>query len=183
MNDLVLIGGKLAIICLVAALALGIVNAITAPEIVRVKERQLQAALDQVSIGGSIGEVIEVKSGAVDSYYPLNMSGGLGYVIKLIGIGYGGDMEILTSYRESGKILAVTLMDNAETPGLGKEAERPQYMEMFVSHGGESDIPTSKQELETREADAISGATITFLGIGEALSAGERFVQSIREAK
>ena len=183
MNDLVVTGGKLAIICIVAALALGIVNAITAPEIVRVKERQLKAALDQVSLGGSLGAPTEVGSDGVDTYYPLNVLGIRGYVLKLIGIGYGGEMEILGSFTEDGEILAITLMDNAETPGLGKEAERPEYMEMFVAHGGENDIPTSKRQLETGEADAISGATITFLGIAEALSAGERFVISIGDGR
>ena len=183
MNDLVVIGGKLAIICVVAALALGIVNAITAPEIVRVKERQLKVALDQVSLGGSLGDPIEVGSDNVNTYYPLNVSGIRGFVLNLVGIGYGGEMEILSSFTEGGEILAITLMDNAETPGLGKAAERSEYMEMFVAHGGETDIPTSKRQLETEEADAISGATITFLGIGEALSAGERFVISIAEGQ
>ena len=69
-------------------------------------------------------------------------------------------------------------MANAETPGLGKEAENPSYMEMFIGHGGEEDVPTGTSDLEPAEADAVSGATLTFLGIARALEAGSDYVAS-----
>jgi hypothetical protein len=88
------------------------------------------------------------------------------------------DMQILAGYRGDGEVFSAVLMQNAETPGLGKEAENPSYMEMFIGHGGEGDVPTSTSELESAEADAVSGATLTFLGIARALEAGSDYVAS-----
>jgi len=181
-NDLVVTGGKLALICVIAALSLGVVNAITEPEIERVKQRQLEEALAYVSLGGELGDPVEVGERTVREYYPLDVDRNGeydGYVVSLIGIGYGGDMKLLAAYGESGEVRAVSLLDNAETPGLGKEAERPSYMEKFVGTGGDTPVPTSKQMLSQAQADAISGASLTFMGIGDALEAGSQFVKRL----
>ncbi len=186
MNQVLSVGGRLALICVVAALVLGLVNAVTEPAIAAAKERRLQEALDAVTAGKEVGEYREVsdtESGQVNGYYPLNEDGAggqvSGYVVKLTGVGYGGDMEILASYDPDGEISAVSLMDNQETPGLGKMAEKPEYMEKFIGTGDDEPIPTTKQQLSQKQADAITGATITFMGIAQALKAGEEFLDDL----
>lgn len=181
MTDLVSVGGKLAIICAIAAIALGLVNTVTAPAIARVKEEQLAAALAVVSGSYSPGEVVMVEgAGVIQGYYPLfdNNNDTVGYILRLLGMGYGGDMELLSSVSPDGAIAAVTLMDNAETPGLGQEAEKPEYMEKFVGKGHDVPIPTSKQQLTQDQADSISGASITFIGIGQALADGSEYIKT-----
>lgn len=178
MRDLISTGGRLALICAVAALCLGVVNAITAPAIERVKERQLAEALEAVSQGSEVGAWTPVDGRPVVSgYYPFTDRDG--YVVRLIGTGYGGEMDILASFDSDGRVLAATLLENQETPGLGKQAERREYMEKFTGTGGAEPVPTSKDQLPQEEADAISGATITFLGIAEALETGSAFADSL----
>lgn len=179
MNEVVGVGGKLALICAVAAVALGLVNAITAPAISRVKEEQLAAALDNVRGNATAGEEQPVENDPfVEGYYPLTENGqDAGFIVKLLGIGYGGDMEMLASIASDGEIRAVKLMDNAETPGLGKEAEKSEYMAKFVGTGSEEPVPLNKQQLSQNEADSISGATITFMGLAQAVEAGADFVK------
>jgi Na+-translocating ferredoxin:NAD+ oxidoreductase subunit G len=183
MNPMVKIGGKLALICAVAALALGIVNAMTEPQIARIKAERLQEALELVGGDYTVMEPVEVDgAGVVDSYYPLQDNGKrVGYICRLIGAGYGGDMVILARYDQDGVIRSVKLMENEETPGLGKEAERPEYMDKFIGTGGEEPIPVRKDMLTTSQADSITGATITFIGLGKALESGSAFVEGVEE--
>jgi electron transport complex protein RnfG len=64
-------------------------------------------------------------------------------------------------------------MDNSETPGLGKKAENPAYMEKYLGTGAsDNPVPVRKSMLKPDEADAITGATITFLGVSKALAEG-----------
>jgi electron transport complex protein RnfG len=174
------IGLRLAAICTVAALILALVNTVTAPAIEANRQEALQEALRQLVGDAPVGDrqaVPEEASEVVRGYYPVD-GGSQGYVLELVGSGYGGDMQILAGYRGDGEVFSAVLMQNTETPGLGKEAENPSYMEMFVGHGGDGDVPTSTSDLEPAEADAVSGATLTFLGIARALEAGSDYVAS-----
>ena len=178
MNEMVRVGGKLALVCAVAAIALGFVNAVTAPAIARAKAKQLAEALDLVRGTATAGaERIVEDHTVVMGYYPLADGGeSSGYILKLKALGYGGDMELLASVAPGGVIRSVVLMDNLETPGLGKEAEKPAYMEKFIGTGGEKGVPLLKHQLTQSQADAISGASLTFMGLAEALNAGVRYV-------
>ena len=98
------------------------------------------------------------------------------YIVKVIGAGYAGDMDILTAISLEGEVLSAVLMDHSETPGLGKEAENPSYMEMYIGTGKDSVIPSSKRHLSPKESDAVTGASITFIGIGKALNVASEFV-------
>lgn len=170
------IGSKLALICAVSAFLLGIVNMITEPQIAKFRAEKLKAALEEVSPGGTIGELTEADDAVVMSYYLTEDSGrATGYILNLLGSGYGGNLTILASFTPSGEVYGVVLMQNEETPGLGKEAEKSVYMEKYLGFTG-SDIPSMKSQLPQAEADGISGATITFAGIGKALAAGSEFV-------
>ena len=173
------IGGKLALICAVAALCLGAVNMITEPQIALFREQKLQAALEQVSPGGTIGDETATEDSVVVSYYMAEDGGEIsGYILNLKGAGYGGDLVLLASYTPDGALFGSVMMDNDETPGLGKEAEKDWYMKKYIGFSG-NDIPTSKTQLNQEDADAISGATITFTGVGAALIAGSEFVMEM----
>lgn len=182
------IGGRLAAVCTVAAVVLALINAVTAPVIAENKRRAFEQGIQAVlaeAVGGpyTIDGRIESADGelpeSVRSMYPAQAGGAndpAAYVVELTGLGYGGDMQILAGYYPDGELFGARLMENAETPGLGKKAEDPEYMDKFVGHGADGPIPTSKTELEPGEADAISGATVTFLGVAQALEAGRQAI-------
>ena len=68
-------------------------------------------------------------------------------------------------------------MANAETPGFGKRAEKPDYMEKFIGHGSNGDnIPLYSYEVE-EDVDTVTGATITFMGVSSAIKEGSDFVK------
>jgi len=181
MKEVIKIGGKLAVICAIAAIALGIVNAITEPIILAARAERLRLALSELSAGLQIGELSEVENNkSIKAYYPLTGSDGVeAYIINVIGAGYGGDMNLLTAISLEGEVLSVVLMDHSETPGLGKEAENASYMEMYIGTGKDSIIPSSKSQLNSKDADSITGASITFIGIGKALNDAAVFISQL----
>lgn len=129
---------------------------------------------------------IEYKSPApIKGYYVVSSGEDLlGYAVEVCGSGYGGDMKILAAYNADGVILTARLLDNLETPGLGKKAEDKEYMNKFIGKGGSTPVPVIKGMLDRQEdIDAITGATITFMGISNALKAGSVFVKTLEEMK
>lgn len=181
MKSVFAIGGKLAIICAVAAIILGFVNSVTEPAIELNRKLELERALSSVAGDAEVGEEIPTDNNStVLSYFPITDTNGksAGYILKLIGLGYGGDINILANYSPRGEITDVVLMENQETPGLGKKAEKPEYMNKFIGTGGKGeDVPVRKNQLPQAEADSITGATVTFIGIAKALHTGSVFVK------
>jgi H+/Na+-translocating ferredoxin:NAD+ oxidoreductase subunit G len=169
--------GKLALICAISAILLGFVNSVTEPAIAVRKAAELKAALSSLLEEGSPGAIEELSdAGSVKARYPVEGAGG--WILELNGKGYGGDMKVLASYDKNGTILDVVLMDNAETPGLGKKAEKSEYMDRFRGTGGAAGpVPISKNALDA--ADSVSGATITFVGIATPLHEGSEYIQSL----
>ncbi len=185
MKSIFLTGGKLFLICAVAALTLGIINAITEPVIAARKVLELKKALNSLTGELEAAEGVEVEGEAVVKvYYPVLRGGKVdSYILELSGGGYAGDMKILSRYKLNGEIISVKLMDNLETPGLGKKAENPEYMKKFIGAGGSKPVPMRKNMLEQSEAEAITGATITFIGVAKALDQGSRFITGSKLAK
>lgn len=184
MKDMVKIGGKLAVICAVAALILGLMNAVTEPRIEQIQQERLEAALARVSEGMNVGDPSEVEGdGNITTYYPLfKASSGsepAGYICRLIGTGYGGDMVVLAGFTPEGEVFAVQMMENQETPGLGKEAEKSSYMEKYIGRGADNPIPLRKDMLTQEQADSVTGATITFMGVAKALIHGSEFIDNL----
>jgi electron transport complex protein RnfG len=178
MKGVFIIGLKLFAICAVAALTLGGINAITEPVIIQRKIAELKQALDELTPEAETGPAVEVtENPMIVKRYPVIKEGQeTGVLLELEGSGYGGEMKILARYDNDGSIRAVRLMDNTETPGLGKKAESPAYMEKYLGSGSANNpVPIRKDMLEAAEADAITGATITFLGVSKALAEGAAY--------
>jgi len=186
MKTVVLTGVKLFAICAVAAVTLGGINAITEPVIVQRKIMELQQALNELTPDAETGEAVTISENPVVlKRYPVTKEGdAVGMLLEMEGSGYAGEMKILARFDLSGSIAAVKLMDNTETPGLGKKAENPAYMEKFLGSGSlENPVPVRKDMLKPSDADAITGATITFLGISKALADGAAYARTAREGE
>ena len=181
MKSILITGLKLTVICAAAALCLGFVNAVTAPKIAGLKEIALQNALSVVNKTGKPGMEILIDDSIVKGYYPVALENGekVSYILTLKGEGYAGDLLILANFEKTGNIIACVLMDNQETPGLGKEAEKIEYMQKYTGTGSGKPVPVKRSQLAPGDADAVGGATITFTGIGKALAYGSEFVKKI----
>lgn len=87
----------------------------------------------------------------------------LGAAVESTTGGFGGDLKVLVGFDPEGKILGYTLLEHAETPGLGAKADK------WFQKGGKGDIigkdPAVNKLAVTKggegEVDAITASTIT----------------------
>ena len=85
----------------------------------------------------------------------------LGAAVESTTSGFGGDLKILVGFDAEGNILGYTLLEHAETPGLGAKADK------WFQKGEKGDIigKNPKEELvvskDGGQVDAITASTIT----------------------
>ena len=85
----------------------------------------------------------------------------LGAAVESTTGGFGGDLKVLVGFDPDGQILGYTLLEHAETPGLGAKADK------WFQKGGKGDIigKTPQEPLTVSkdggQVDAITASTIT----------------------
>jgi len=102
----------------------------------------------------------------------------IAYVLEVAGSGFGGEMKIFVVLTRDGKVRQAVLTQNRESPAQRKKAEAEGYMDKFIGRRGMS-IPTIKSMLTQAEADAVSGASVTFMGIAQAIRAASLWVLAV----
>ena len=162
-------------ICAIFSLLLAVVNSITAPIIeARSKGNEL-SAYEEVANGYEISNSPNTVSddSNVKLYYTMKNGDETAYILNIKGKGYGGEFSIAASYKADGSLIASKMLENSETPGLGKKSEESWYMELFTKSGT---IPSSKSSLSDEDAALVSGASVTFQAICNALNEGQAWV-------
>ena len=167
MNNIFKLSLNLFVICAVAALLLGFTNKITSPII---EERSIQANNESRQIVLPQAEEFELVNdseyenvdGIVSEVYEgKNGSDIVGYTIKTLPKGYGGEIELIVGISSDGKITGINIGDMSETPGLGVKANEQNFKDQFSGRKS-SKITVVKGEISSdNEISAISGATIT----------------------
>ncbi len=179
--------GILFAITLIAGLALGFVNELTKEPIAYQQELKVQRACAAVftdaasfealpNAGGSLNNGVEIgtifKALAEDGTL-------LGYVINTTSSeGYGGDIALMMGVRMDGTLNGISLLEIAETPGLGMQAEDvlvPQYAGKNVS----TFTYTKSGAMNDSEIDAISGATVTTEAVNNAVNGGLSYFNNV----
>lgn len=170
----------LFILCAVLSTALAVINFITKPVIEENTRLNLIASLNEVAVGGEVdmdkGEIM-INKGAVVSGYNVNMPGSdmrFASILKLKVKGYGGEFFIIASYDIDGYLGSVKLLENSETPGIGKKFEKRENAELFCKY---EVVPTRKTQLNKEDVPITSGATVTFQGLANALAEGQKYIR------
>lgn len=148
----------LSIICIVAALVLGITYNATSPLIAAQKEKETQEALGKVLPGAD-----RFQERSIDSIYYYECYSGdrlLGYAIFVKGEGYAGTIETLVGLDVDANVTGLEVLSQNETPGLGARCTEIRYGDkepwFAVQFKGK---PIS--QLDLKHIEAITGATIT----------------------
>ena len=176
---------RLTLICFVAVLLLGIINALTAPNIEKNKIKAENEAIKLLMPDGTPSKqkyfskiAEELKKNFY--YYEITDKGNIiGYIVSSESKGYGGTMKVMVAMDNDLKIINAKLLDNAETPGLGKKAENQEYMKKFIGTNTlDKPFPKSKNDLSPLDKDSVTGATITFNGITGAISTAIKYLEN-----
>ncbi len=139
-------------ICLVVAVLMAAINAVTAPKIEEANQKAEQDALSAVLPNATEFEKIEGD-------YPETVTalyrdkGGAGYAAMLSAKGYdsANPMTVAVGFDAEGKILSVKVVSaNGETSGIGTKVTGESFLAQFVGKDASLD-----------GVDTISGATIS----------------------
>lgn len=149
--------GILLGICVVVALLLGVVNAVTEPIITQMQAEKTAKAMAQVLQADSYDEV-DVQMDNVTALYRA-MSGGqqIGYVVEVTSSGFGGVMSMVVGVDMNGTVTGVSVTDNAETKNIGTKVVGDQsVLDRFVGMSGTITVNTGANRF-----DGITGATVS----------------------
>ena len=177
----------LLLICAFVALALAGVNAITKDKIAENKAEKTRQALQKVLPG--VQKVKEIPftdaTGMVTKVYQSDMSlsndsnTAFGYAVEVAPNGFGGAITMMVGVGLDGKVLGISIISHAETPGLGAVAAqntdkgvafRAQFKGLI--HG----ITIGDGE---NQIDALSGATISSQAIVDGVNAALACVENL----
>jgi Na+-translocating ferredoxin:NAD+ oxidoreductase subunit G len=181
-RDYIRLTGVLLVICAVAAALLGYVNDITYLKIADQIEKANTEARQQVLI--TADEFIKLDDAAmanitsnpeysiIKEIYQANAGGNLaGYTVSVAPKGYSGKIEIIVGVDVAGIVQGVKVGLNNETPGLGKNAEKPAFREQYNGKTWDSPINVIKNGTpKEHEIVAIAGSTITSKGVTEGVN-------------
>ena len=149
----------LTVITIIAAGVLAAVNAVTAPQIEKINADNLAAGIKAVMCSEDI-QVSEPWESAPFTIYDISDNSGnkLGKAVVTTENGFGGPLKVLVGFNPEGDILGYTLLEHAETPGLGAKADVWFQDKIVGVNPGKSNFTVSK---DGGDIDAITASTIT----------------------
>ncbi len=170
---------KLFIITAVAALCLATVNKVTSPVISANNTAREISAQREVLPEAADFTALEVPASEIDSVTIEKISAGLcstggsgiaGYVVTAVSnAGYGGDIKVMVGIDNSLKVTKIKILESSETAGLGANASKPEFSDLFV--GAEGNLTVVKGISGENEISAISSATITSKAVTSCVNA------------
>ena len=180
-------------ITLVAGLALGVVQDITAGPIadqaLKAKEEAYKAVFEDAS--GFSEYSLDDDDQAEDLVGYLNDNGftaqtideimvaedasgeTLGYAFTITDSeGYGGDIQFAMGVQNDGTLNGISILSISETAGLGMKATTDSFKDQFKDKNVEKFTYTKTGSTSDDQIDAISGATITTNAMTNGVNAG-----------
>ena len=168
-NDLVRLGAILFLITAIAGCCLGFVYESTKDVIADKKEEVNQRAYAKVLPDAGVLTKLEVQPDQKAGLEVYRAENG-GVAMKVMGTGYGGDMEMAVGIDADGNVTGVSIISHGETPGLGAKATEADFIDQYSGKNAKETLTVVKGDAAENEISAISGATITSRGVTEGVN-------------
>ncbi len=154
----------LCLICTVVTAVLALTNEATKDVIAEVAA---QVEEESRKIVMPIGETFEQVD---DSAYKAIASGGetVGFVIVTETQGYSGVIKVMTGIDIAGDITGVEILQQTETPGLGANADNPEFTDRFKQPA--TALEVVKSSPTEGQVQALTGSTITTQAVTDAVN-------------
>ena len=194
MKEMIKNTGIMLAITLIAGLVLGFIYQITKEPIAEQNARKKQEACQEVFQDAASFEPVEVREPDAAAWTAegygdervdevmsaLDDSGSLlGYVITVTTReGYGGDIQFAVGVRMDGTVNGMSILDIAETAGLGMNAGKPEWKIQYAGKNVDAFAVTKNGASSDNEINAISGATITSNAVTGAVNAAVYFAKN-----
>nr|WP_296155767.1 RnfABCDGE type electron transport complex subunit G [uncultured Blautia sp.] len=179
---------SITVITLVAGLALGVVQDITAGPIATQQEKSKEEAYKTVFEDADKFEVYSADDGltsylsdngftaqTIDEIMVAEDASGetLGYAFTVTDSeGYGGDIQFAMGVQNDGTLNGISILSISETAGLGMKATTDSFKDQFKDKKVEKFTYTKTGATSDDQIDAISGATITTNAMTNGVNAG-----------
>ena len=172
----------LFVTCVVVAALLGLVDNVTRDKIAAINWENTVAAMKAVVAdpdATTFSDALEnteamsaaalAGGGTLDSVYEVQVGGAsAGYAIKVVASGSQGNIEMMVGVDGEGAVTGVSIVDNAETAGIGSKVMENQHgvLDQFIGKSaadGTLAVGTN--------VDAITGATVSSKGVTAGVNA------------
>jgi len=175
----------LAVICLVSAAILGLVNKVTVGPIQANTEKTVQESLRTVMpIDGDYEDVTDQYSGdpvtvdvtgvsvPVKAVYKAAEEG---YVVETMSPnGFGGALDMMAGVDNEGNVTGIAIISHAETSGLGSKSTDPEWQAQFKGVNGTIGVTKDGYQI-----NAITGSTITSRAVCDGVNAAIAVVETL----
>jgi len=166
MNESIKIPLVLVIVCIISALLLSLTYGVAKPKIDTEENKILNNKLKEVLNANSFVKLSEENpalfakmNSVVEEVYIGKQSSlsteAIGSVFLLSRPGYSGDIKFLVGITK-GKVTAVNIFTQTETPGLGTRIEEEPFLSQF------RDQPTNQDKYDTITGATVSSATVIY---------------------
>ena len=172
----------LFVTCVIVAGLLGLVDNVTREKIAAINWENTVAAMKAVVAdpdATTFSDALEnteamsaaalAGGGTLDSVYEVQVGGAsAGYAIKVVASGSQGNIEMMVGVDGEGAVTGVSIVDNAETAGIGSKVMENQngVLDQFIGKSaadGTLAVGTN--------VDAITGATVSSKGVTAGVNA------------
>lgn len=169
-------GLNLAIICAVAAAGLSLTYSLTKDAITRQDLMKQEKANKAVMPSASAFKEVDTKLPSMQTvtinkvFKAMEGSNTIGFVAQLQTKGYGGLMQMAVGVDGDGKVSGVSIINDNETPGLGKKIEDVAWLSKFKGK------TTSDPWQLKKDIDGFAGASISPGAVVKATHFALRFI-------
>lgn len=163
-SEIIKTGMVLFAITAVAALALAVINTITAPIIQVNNIEKTNVSMKNVMQTAEKFEKIELSEDTdkiiTEIYNAVDSDGNtVGACVCVSPNGYGGAIDMVVGVGNDGKVTGVDIINQSETAGLGSKSTEPEFKDQYIGKGTITKVV--KAGAKEDEINAISSATIT----------------------
>ena len=165
------LGGILFLIACATALLLAFTNELTVDKIAEIQQQKKNEAMAAV-IEAESYKLLVGEPDSFELYQAANGETTVGYAVAIMTNGYGGNISMMVGVNPDLTVNGVSITDMSETPGLGDNAKKPEFTDLFKGKAQEQLSLTN----EGGEIQALSGATVTSLAVTNAVRSAVEIV-------
>ena len=148
---------NLAAACFISGIVIGSVYFVTAPVAAQKAEEMKQESMKSLvpdaehftEVAGHEGWFAAEKDGKA-----------IAYIVPGESKGYGGKIKMLVAVTADAKVIDFSILEHNETPGLGDNAQKPAFRQMFAGKGADK-LEVTKDPATKENIQAMTGATIS----------------------
>jgi len=160
MKQMLHYGLTLGIICLAATGLLATVNHFTKGRIIMQVQAEEEASVKEVLAAAESFEAVRNKEGGILYYRAYAKNGDrIGAAFTAETKGYSSVIQTMVGMDNTGRISAIKIISQNETPGLGSRVTEPSFTSQF----------TNKDAIDLSGVQAIAGATISSAAVIESV--------------